>query len=100
MLQPKRLRRTARLTEPAEDVVGSGAKKVLTKNGASCVALVHESGRSRTSWLACAPPRPSWVEQDAVSAPARFKKLQAELVKARALLGFERQLGYRLSGVP
>ena len=30
----------ARLTELAEDVVGSGAEKVLTKNGASYVALV------------------------------------------------------------
>lgn len=27
-------------------------------------------------------------EQDSASAPARFQKLQAELVKARALLGF------------
>ena len=30
----------ARLTELAEDVVGSGAEKVLTKNGSSYVALV------------------------------------------------------------
>jgi PHD/YefM family antitoxin component YafN of YafNO toxin-antitoxin module len=30
----------ARLTELAEDVVGSGAEKVLTKNGASYVAIV------------------------------------------------------------
>src|ERR1700709_2828486 len=30
----------ARLTELAEDVVGSGAEKVLTKNGGSYVALV------------------------------------------------------------
>lgn len=30
----------ARLTELAEDVVGNGAEKVLTKNGASYVALV------------------------------------------------------------
>jgi PHD/YefM family antitoxin component YafN of YafNO toxin-antitoxin module len=30
----------ARLTELAADVVGSGAEKVLTKNGASYVALV------------------------------------------------------------
>lgn len=30
----------ARLTELAEDVVGSGAEKLLTKNGASYVALV------------------------------------------------------------
>lgn len=30
----------ARLTELAEDLVGSGAKKVLTKNGSSYVALV------------------------------------------------------------
>lgn len=30
----------ARLTELAEDVVGSGTEKVLTKNGASYVALV------------------------------------------------------------
>ena len=30
----------ARLTELAEDVVGSGAEKVLTKNGVSYVALV------------------------------------------------------------
>jgi len=30
----------ARLTELAEDVVGSGAEKVLTKNGASYVALI------------------------------------------------------------
>ena len=30
----------ARLTELAEDVVGSGAEKILTKNGASYVALV------------------------------------------------------------
>lgn len=30
----------ARLTELAEDVVGRGAEKVLTKNGASYVALV------------------------------------------------------------
>ena len=29
-----------RLTELAEDVVGSGSEKVLTKNGASYVALV------------------------------------------------------------
>jgi PHD/YefM family antitoxin component YafN of YafNO toxin-antitoxin module len=30
----------ARLTELAEDVVGSGAEKVMTKNGASYVALI------------------------------------------------------------
>jgi PHD/YefM family antitoxin component YafN of YafNO toxin-antitoxin module len=30
----------ARLTELAEEVVGSGAEKLLTKNGASYVALV------------------------------------------------------------
>ena len=30
----------AKLTELAEDVVGNGAEKVLTKNGASYVALV------------------------------------------------------------
>jgi PHD/YefM family antitoxin component YafN of YafNO toxin-antitoxin module len=30
----------ARLTELAEDVVGTGAEKLLTKNGASYVALV------------------------------------------------------------
>jgi PHD/YefM family antitoxin component YafN of YafNO toxin-antitoxin module len=30
----------ARLTELAEEVVGSGAEKVLTKNGASFVAIV------------------------------------------------------------
>lgn len=30
----------ARLTELAEDVVGTGAEKVLTKNGASYVAIV------------------------------------------------------------
>ncbi len=30
----------ARLTELAEDVVGRGSEKVLTKNGASYVALV------------------------------------------------------------
>ena len=30
----------ARLTELAEDVVGSGSEKILTKNGASYVALV------------------------------------------------------------
>ncbi|THF64157.1 type II toxin-antitoxin system prevent-host-death family antitoxin [Pseudothauera rhizosphaerae] len=30
----------ARLTELAEEVVGAGAEKVLTKNGASFVALV------------------------------------------------------------
>ena len=30
----------ARLTELAEDVVGAGAEKVLTKNGASFVALI------------------------------------------------------------
>lgn len=30
----------ARLTELAEDVVGSGSEKLLTKNGASYVALV------------------------------------------------------------
>lgn len=30
----------ARLTELAEDVVGQGAEKLLTKNGASYVALV------------------------------------------------------------
>lgn len=30
----------ARLTELAEDVVGSGAEKILTKNGSSYVALV------------------------------------------------------------
>lgn len=30
----------ARLTELAEDVVGSGAEKLLTKNGTSDVALV------------------------------------------------------------
>jgi len=30
----------ARLTELAEDVVGSGTEKVLTKNGASYVAIV------------------------------------------------------------
>lgn len=30
----------ARLTELAEDVVGTGSEKVLTKNGASYVALI------------------------------------------------------------
>ncbi|WPH24096.1 type II toxin-antitoxin system Phd/YefM family antitoxin [Variovorax paradoxus] len=30
----------ARLAELAEDVVGSGSEKVLSKDGASCVALV------------------------------------------------------------
>lgn len=30
----------ARLTELAEDVVGAGSEKVLTKNGASYVALI------------------------------------------------------------
>ena len=30
----------ARLTELAEDVVGAGSEKILTKNGASYVALV------------------------------------------------------------
>ena len=30
----------ARLTELAEDVVGSGAEKILTKNGTSYVALI------------------------------------------------------------
>ncbi len=30
----------ARLTELAEDVVGSGSEKVLTKNGASYVAFI------------------------------------------------------------
>ena len=30
----------ARLTEPAEDVAGAGFEKVLTKNGASYVALI------------------------------------------------------------
>ena len=33
------------------------------------------------------------VEQDAASAPARFKKLQSELVKARGLLSFSPQRG-------
>jgi prevent-host-death family protein len=30
----------ARLTELAEEVVGAGAEKILTKNGASYVAIV------------------------------------------------------------
>ena len=41
------------------------------------------------SFLACLRAAHSFmVEQDAASAPARFGKLQAELVKARSLLSF------------
>ena len=45
--------------------------------------------RAAPNFLACLRvARGGMVEQDAASAPGRFEKLQAELVKARGLLSF------------
>jgi hypothetical protein len=50
---------------------------------------VNARVRAVPNFLACLNDARSFMaEQDAVSAPRRFKKLQAELVKARALLSF------------
>lgn len=50
---------------------------------------VNARVRAVPSFLACLRAAHSFmVEQDAASAPARFGKLQAELVKARSLLSF------------
>ena len=51
--------------------------------------LVNARVRAVPNFLACLDvARRFMVEQDAASAPPRFKKLQAEIVKARALLCF------------
>jgi len=55
----------ARLTELAEEVVGAGAEKVLTKNGSSFVTIVDASSlittmpwkRSTRVWCCWAKPR-------------------------------------------
>ncbi|WP_145747151.1 hypothetical protein [Variovorax beijingensis] len=50
---------------------------------------VSASVRAVPNFLVCLHAARSFMEaQDAASAPARFKKLQAEVVKARALLSF------------
>jgi hypothetical protein len=50
---------------------------------------VNAKVRAVPNFLACLREvRGFMVEQDAASAPERFKKLQAELVKARGLLSF------------
>jgi len=50
---------------------------------------VNAEVRAVPNFLAClGAARAFMVEQDAASAPGRFEKLQAELVKARALLSF------------
>lgn len=50
---------------------------------------VHARVRAVPSFLACLRTAYDFMEeQDAASAPARFKKLQAEVVKARKLLSF------------
>ena len=50
---------------------------------------VNAKVRAVPNFLVCLrAARGFMVEQDAASAPARFKKLQSELVKARGLLSF------------
>jgi hypothetical protein len=50
---------------------------------------VNARVRAVPNFLAClSAARAFMVEQDAHSAPARFEKLQADLVKARGLLAF------------
>lgn len=50
---------------------------------------VNAKVRAAPNFLACLrAARDLMVEQDADSAPRRFERLQAELVKARALLSF------------
>ena len=50
---------------------------------------VNARVRAVPNFLACLDAARSFMaEQDATSAPRRFKKLQAEVVKARALLSF------------
>ena len=50
---------------------------------------VNARVRAARNFLACLhTARAFMVEQDAASAPRRFERLQAELVKARALLSF------------
>lgn len=50
---------------------------------------VNAKVRAAPNFLAClGAARSFMVEQDAASAPRRFARLQAELVKARALLSF------------
>ena len=50
---------------------------------------VNAKVRAPPNFLACLrAARGFMVDQDAASAPARFERLQAELVKARALLSF------------
>ena len=50
---------------------------------------VNARVRAVPNFLACLHAARSFmVEQDAVSAPARFERLQAELIKARGLLSF------------
>ena len=55
---------------------------------------VNAKVRAVANFLACLrAARGFMVEQNAASAPARFKKLQAELVKARGLLSFSPSSG-------
>ena len=50
---------------------------------------VNAKVRAVPNFLTCLQAARAFMQaQDAVSAPARFKKLQAQLVKARALLSF------------
>ena len=50
---------------------------------------VNARVRAAPNFLACLTAARSFMtEQDATSEPARFKKLQAEVMKARALLAF------------
>ncbi|MES2532856.1 MAG: hypothetical protein V4636_17580 [Pseudomonadota bacterium] len=50
---------------------------------------VHASVRAVPNFLACLSAVHGFmVQQDAASAPMRFRKLQAEIIKARALLSF------------
>ena len=55
---------------------------------------VNAKVRAVANFLSCLrAARGFMVEQNAASAPARFKKLQAELVKARGLLSFSPSSG-------
>lgn len=57
---------------------------------------VHAKVRAAPNFLACLrAARGFMAEQDAASAPARFEKLQAALVKARGLLSFSPSSGRR-----
>ncbi|NMG33477.1 type II toxin-antitoxin system prevent-host-death family antitoxin [Azoarcus sp. TTM-91] len=73
----------ARLTELAEEVVGGGAEKVLTKNGASFVALVD--ARKLDYYHALEAEHAGLVLLDEAEAGLR-QLLAGERVSADALL--------------